>query len=318
MGQRHIRNLKSLGMEQIAVCDTSPASLSKITSEQNVKGYTDFEAAIEASLPGAVLVCTPPYLHLPQALTAINAGAHVFVEKPLSHSLEGVDELIQQSQARRRVVQVGYNWRFHRGLQKVKALVESGTIGRVLWSRAEVGQYLPDWRPQQDYRLNYTGHRDLGGGIILDSSHEIDYLRWMFGEVEQVYCLAGVLSDLDVDAEDTASMVLRFAVGCVGEIHLDFVQRVRSRNCKIVGTEGTIYWDNLDESIRLYTTKTNEWNTFVLPIDPNDKYLSEIEFFLESLDMEQELDADVRSARRTLEISLAALESARTQCAVAC
>lgn len=89
-------------------------------------------------------------------------------------------------------------------------LLNEGTTGKVLFVRSEFGQYLPDWRPEQDYRENYSARSSLGGGIILDSSHEIDYLRWFFGEIEQVYCRSSIQSELEVDVEDTASIILFF------------------------------------------------------------------------------------------------------------
>ena len=316
IGTRHIRNLRSLGLESTAVCDSDPEQLSSAVSEFGVAGYDNLEKALDSVSPEVVLVCTPPYLHIRQAMAAVLRGAHIFVEKPLSHSLEGIQELLDESSGRKRIVQVGYNFRFHPGLQKVKSLLEEGAIGRVLWARAECGQYLPDWRPERDYRRSYTGSRSEGGGIILDGSHEIDYMRWLLGEAVQVYCLADTLSDLQVDTEDTASMVLRFASGCLGEIHLDFVQRKRIRSCKIVGTEGTIRWDHLEGSVSISSSEDNDWQRLEIPCDPNEMYLAEMEAFLRCLDGTQPPAVDVDSATRVMEIALAAHRSAASQCAV--
>lgn len=316
IGRRHVGNLRALGVGQIAVCDPDPQRVSSAESEYDITGYSGFQEALDLVSPEAVLVCTPPNLHVPQALAAIRSGAHVFVEKPLSHSVDGVDELIAEAEARGRVVQVGYNLRFHPGLKRTKALLEEGAIGRVMWARAELGHYLPDWRPWQDYRESYTARRSMGGGIILDGSHEIDYMRWLFGEVAQVYCLADVLSDLEVDAEDTASIVMRFVAGCVGEVHLDFVQRPRVRSCKIVGTEGTLLWDYLDGSIKLYSADDSDGKRIDVSCDPNDMYLAEMVCFLRCLSCGQPPPVGADSARRVLEIALAAHESAATQRAV--
>ena len=316
IGSRHIRNLQSLGLESTAVCDSDPEQLSPAVAEFGVAGYNSFEKALDLFSPEVVLVCTPPDLHVPQAMAAVVRGAHIFVEKPLSHSLEGVRDLVEESSGKQRVVQVGYNFRFHPGLQKVKGLLEEGAIGRVLWARAEYGQYLPDWRPGQDYRQSYSGSRFMGGGIILDGSHEIDYMRWLLGEVVQVYCLADTVSDLQVDTEDTASMVLRFASGCLGEIHLDFVQRERTRNCKIVGTEGTIAWDHIEGSVSIYSIEDSDWQRLDIPCDANEMYLAEMEAFLHCLDGKQPPAADIDSATRVLEIALAAHRSSDTQSAV--
>ncbi len=312
IGRRHIGNLQSLGVDRIAACDTDPDQLAQAASKFGVSGYGSLEEALDAAAPDAVVVCTPPLLHVLQAFEAVRAGAHVFLEKPLSHSLDGVDALIREAATAQRIIQVGYNFRFHKGLRIIKGMLDRDVIGRVLWARAELGQYLPDWRPTQDYRRSYTAHRSQGGGIILDGSHEIDYMRWFFGEVERVYCLADTLSSLDVDAEDTACMTLRFKSGCVGQIHVDFVQRARARNCKIVGTEGTILWDNWDASVQVFAAETNGWDRIEVPGDTNDKYLTEMESFLSCLDGTRQPEVDAQSARQTLEVALAAHESART------
>ena len=316
IGWRHIGNLQALGVGRLSVCDADPGRLEETASTYGVTGHTSFEDALVEVSPDGVLVCTPPLFHVPQALASIRWGAHVFLEKPLSHSLEGVDELIRAASEAGRVIQVGYNFRFHQSLRMIKDMLDKNVIGRTIFARAELGQYLPEWRPSQDYRQSYTAQHSQGGGIILDSSHEIDYMRWFLGEPEQVYCVAGMLSDLEVDTEDTACMTLRFASGCIGEIHVDFVQRARARNCKIVGTEGTIIWDNLDDSVHVFKAADGQWARIDSTGDTNAKYLAEMESFLSCLNGTKSPEIDATSARRTLEIALAAHESARTQQAV--
>ena len=259
-----------------------------------------------------MLVCTPPHLHVSQALSGIRHGAHAFVEKPLSDSMHGVDELIDEAEARERVLQVGYHWRFDRGLRTIKRLLDEGAIGRVLWARAEYGHYLPNWRPGTDYRESYSARHSMGGGVLLDSSHDIDYMLWLFGEVEQVYCFAGVLSDLEMDAEDTASMVLRFRSGCLGEIHLDALQRTPSHSCKIVGTEGTLAWDLLEEQVQILRAESDQCEQSDVTFGTRARYKAEIKSFLDCLAEAKAPEADAYSARRTLEVALAARESAST------
>jgi predicted dehydrogenase len=118
---------------------------------------------------------------------------------------------------------------------------------------------------------------------------------------------------LEVDAEDTASMILRFASGCIGEIHLDFVQRVQARNCKIVGTNGTILWDHLEGSLKILSPNSAQSQQFDVRGSSNDRYMAEMESFLRCIEGKEEPVVEVHSGRRTLEIALAAHESARTQ-----
>jgi predicted dehydrogenase len=312
IGRRHVGNLRALGVRDIAVCDPDADRRHELESEYAVATYAMVDESFEAAKPWAVLVCTPPHLHVDLILRALRFNAHVFVEKPLSQSLDGIDGIVREAAERHLIVQVGYNWRFHDGLGKIKAMLDAGEIGRVIWARAESGQYLPDWRPQLDYRMNYTAHRSMGGGIILDGSHELDYMRWLLGEVTQVYCRAGVLSNLEVDAEDTASIILSFASGCIGEVHLDFVQRVRARNCKIVGTDGTIVWDHVEGSLKKFAANEPSWEEFELATDANAKYVAEIDDFLACAASGRPPIVDVHAGHRVLQIALGALESAAT------
>lgn len=312
IGQRHIMNLRNLGVGKLSVSDPSSERRAVLESGYAVTTYALFEEALLGENPSAVLICTPPNSHVELAIRAVESGAHVFIEKPISNSMDGIDRLIEESENRNRIIQVGYNWRFHDGLRKIKELLGEGAIGRVMWARAETGQYLPDWRPQLDYRQNYTARRAMGGGIILDGSHEIDYIRWLLGEVTQVYCQAGTLSDLDVDVEDTASIILTFESGCIGEVHLDFVQRARARNCKVVGTEGTITWDHITGSLMVFEAGNSSWRSFDLDPDPNAKYLAEMDDFMRCVIKEREPVAGLHAGVRVMEIALAALESTMT------
>jgi len=306
IGRRHMRNLRTLGIQHLVACDTDAERLSPVISELNVKPFTDYERALAETSPDIVFVCTPPVFHVSQARQAVQAGAHVFIEKPLSNTLDGVDELIAEAEARRRIVQVGYNLRFHPGLQMVKRLLAENAIGRVLWACAEVGQYLPDWRPWQDYRQSYTARQDLGGGIILDASHELDYIIWLLGQPVAVMCMASKVSSLEVDVEDCADVLLRFSDGTQADVHLDFVQREYTRSCKLVGESGTLLWNYAESQLRLYQAENSEWETIPYIFDANQMYMAEVEHFLTCVIEDVVPVVGLRQARCVLEVALAA------------
>ena len=310
IGRRHMRNLRALGIQRLAACDPDPDRQAPMVAELGIQPFADFEEAMTAAKPDLVFVCTPPVFHVPQALQAVQAGAHVFVEKPLSHALGGVDELIAEAEAHQRVVQVGYNLRFYPGLQKVKQLVDDGAIGRILWARVEVGQYLPDWRPWQDYRQSYTARRDLGGGVILDASHELDYIIWLLGQPTEVMCMAGKVSDLEVDVEDCATVLLRFASGAHADVHMDFVQRWYARSCKLVGEQGTIIWNYPAHQVRIYKAETDSWETMIYTFDSNKMYVAEVQHFLGCVDRAATPLVDLKQAKMVLEVALAAKSAA--------
>ena len=313
IGKRHIRNLKALKVGDIIAHDLKEERCREVEQEYGVKTYHDLEEAL-AQKPEAALVCTPTGRHIPPALAAARHGCHLFIEKPLSHSLDGVDELMKVVAQKGLVALIGCNMRFHLGIARIKELVASASIGRVLCARVQVGQYLPDWHPWEDYRQGYSASSSLGGGIILDGVHEIDYITWFLGEASQVICLSGKLSSLEIDTEDTAEILLRLKSGDIVEVHLDYVQRAYGRSCQLIGEEGTILWDINDKQVRLYSAGEKQWQVFpeAPAYDSNQMYLEEMKHFLRCLEGKDRPMQDIKAGKRVLEIALAAKESART------
>jgi len=317
IGKRHIRNLKTLKVGDIIACDVRPESCREVEREYRVKAYTNMEDALSQK-PDVAFICTPTSLHIPLALSTARSGCHLFIEKPLSHSLEGFDELANIVAQKNLVTLVGCNMRFHPGIARIKKLLESGIIGKVICARTQAGQYLPDWHPWEDYRYGYSANRSMGGGIILDSIHEIDYTTWFLGEVSQVFCFSGKISSLEIDTEDTAGILLQFKSGMIGEVHLDYIQRSHSRSCQIIGEEGTILWDFNDKQVKVYLAKTREWQMFPEEhdYDTNQMFIDEIKHFIKCLEWGGKPTQDIYSGKRVLEIALAAKESAKNGCIV--
>jgi len=316
IGQRHLRNLRALGVERLLAVDPAEERRNRIVQELGAEAFDTLDDAL-ARRPQVVLICTPPHLHTPAAQQALTVGAHVFIEKPIAASLDGLDELLAEARRRSRHVCVGYNLRFNPGLRQLKAMLDEGRIGRILAIRAEFGQYLPDWRPTQDYRTGYITKVQSGGGIILDASHELDYVRWLGGEVERVWCAAGHLSSLEMATEDVAAITLWLSGGVVAEVHLDCVQRAYSRSCKLIGEEGTLVWD-FQEGVHWYDGTRRAWHHDPVTVDPNEMYLDELRHFLRCVHGEDSPSVDGDTGRRVLEIALAARRSAERGEVVRC
>ncbi|MGH7930330.1 MAG: Gfo/Idh/MocA family protein, partial [Candidatus Binatia bacterium] len=223
-----------------------------------------------------------------------------------------VEQVIELARRKKLVSLVGCNMRFHPGLVTVKRLLMEQAVGRIIAARVEVGQYLPDWHPWEDYRQNYSARADLGGGVILDAIHELDYIRWLLGEVTGVFCLADKLSRLEIDTEDSAALLLRFQNGAIGEVHLDYIQRTYSRTCQIICEEGTIHWDYTAGQVRWYSARKKQWQCFDNPLgwEANEMYLDEMRHFLNCLARRVMPEQDLVEAARVLSIALAAKASA--------
>ncbi|MFC1992252.1 Gfo/Idh/MocA family protein [Chloroflexota bacterium] len=315
IGERHIRNLTDLKMGEIIAHDVSPERRRELEKQYGISTFGNLDEALTRK-PDVALICTPTSLHIPAALSvAHNSGCHLFIEKPLSHSLDDVDRLAEIVAQKNLVTLVGCNMRFHPSIVKIRELLEGRGIGKVLCARAQSGQYLPDWHPWEDYRGGYSANSLSGGGAILDGVHEIDYVSWFLGKVDQVFCFADKLSQLEIDTEDIAEILLHFESGAIAEVHLDYIQRSYGRSCHLIGEEGTILWDYNDRQVKLYSAQTKEWQIF--PEEPdydiNQMYIEEIKHFIKCLDGKTKPAQDINAGRMVLEIALAAKESAKTR-----
>ena len=315
IGSRHSRNLAGLG-HRVRVWDVDRDRLREAARLPGIEAATSFDEGL-AERPDAVLICTPPSRHLDPARRALAAGAHLFVEKPIAHVSDGVEALIDEARRRSRVLAVGFNLRFLPSLGHVKALLESKRIGRVLAVRAAFGSYLPEWRPGRDYRDNYAVRSELGGGILLDAIHEVDYLGWLFGEATELFCATGHWSDLAGDTEDLAEVTLHLESGVLAQVHLDYLQRRYQRNLEVIGDAGVIVWDYPTHSVTVFEPGSPSGETTrVDDGDPNAMYLDEMRHFVRCLESHETPLVDGNEALRSLRLVEAAKRSARERRAV--
>lgn len=313
IGERHIRNLKSFFpiVDKIFAYDISQERLRLMRERYGVEAVNSIDEVLSKKSVDAALVCTPPNSHVPMAMKFVENNLHVFVEKPLSNQMKDVDKLLRKAEKKKLNIMVGYNLRFHPGIRLVKKLVDEKQVGKILSAIVEAGQYLPDWRPWQDYRKSYTAIEKMGGGVILDGSHEIDYIRWLLGDVKELSCFAGKISSLEVETEDTAEIILRFKSGAIAGIHLDFVQRGYARSCKLIGEEGNILWSYPEKTVKVYlaegSLKTFRFDDF----EPNQMYVKEMEHFINCVQGLEKPLVDGWEGKATLLLALAAKKSAK-------
>jgi predicted dehydrogenase len=309
IGRRHLQNLRQLGVQDIRLYRTHRQPL-KGAPELPV--FTDLKQALE-SKPQAVIVSSPTAFHMEIALAAARAGCHLLIEKPLAHSWDGVEELLSMVREKRLVAMVGFDLRFDPGLCRIKRLIEQEQIGPLIAIHAQVGQYLPDWRTGEDYRDGMSAKTATGGGVILDLIHELDYTSWLFGPVAQVACFADKVSSLEIETEDTASILLKFRRGAIGTVSLDYIQRFPSRTCRIIGELGTIFWDYHGQKVACYQDKNKAWEEFdYRGFERNDRFVAEMRHFLACLNGDETPKVDLIVGSSVLKVALAAKRSAST------
>ena len=256
IGRRHFRNLIGLGEKDIVLLRTRKATL----PEDELTGLpveTDIQEALRNHKPEAVIVANPTSMHLEVAIPAAEAGCHILLEKPVSHSLEKLDVLQQIVEKSGSRILVGFQFRHHPTLHKAHELIQSNTPGKILTVHVHWGEYLPQWHPWEDYRRSYAARADLGGGVIITLTHPLDYLRYLLGEVESLWSFNGHISPLEVDVEDVAEIGLKFASGAVGGVHVNYFQRPPVHHLEIVGTNGTLRWDNMDGILYFYKLQSS-------------------------------------------------------------
>jgi predicted dehydrogenase len=280
IGLRHLRNLGELGVSDVRVCRSGHGR--DVTLPIPVTQHTSLEAALEAR-PDAVIVANPTALHVPVSTRAAEAGCHLLIEKPLSHSLEGVERLAAVVRERGVLAMPAFNMRFHPTLRAAHDFLARGRIGRFLAMTAHVGQYLPDWHPHEDYRTGYSARRALGGGVLLDLCHELDIAIWLGGAVRKVTCQLGRISELEIETEDVADVLLKFVDGGFGHVRLDYLERPSLRQFRVTGSTGSLVVDALTAECHVFESTTGRWVKHVVEgFERNDMYLEELRHFIEA------------------------------------
>jgi len=307
IGKRHLRNLRSVGVQKLSVCDPDEENRTEIAEELSIPDYVDLEEGLSNENPDIVFICSPSKLHIEQALIAAKAGAHLFIEKPLSNTLEGIDELTKEVQARGLICMVGCNMRFHHGPATVKKLLSEGIIGKIQEAEVYTGSYLPNWRPQQDYKQSYSAD-PVQGGAILDCIHEIDLALWYLGPATLTKADLEKATPIEIDVEGTADLHLDHQNGAKSSVHLSFMEPDYNRFCRITGSEGSVHWDINKKKVEVMDTDGSVIESHSEPegYDMNQMFIDEITYFLECVQSQKNPDGNLEDAIRALSIALEA------------
>ncbi|WP_406821265.1 Gfo/Idh/MocA family protein [Pseudomonas sp. KnCO4] len=311
IAKRHIANLKQLfGPARVGCVSASGRALQAEEVGEGTVCFVSLQEALQ-SKPRFAIVASPAPWHIEHAVQLLQQHIPVLIEKPLADCLErlnGVRDLFDRQSS---MIDVAYNLRYMTSASAFKALLEEGRVGEVRSISVDVGQYLPDWRPDSDYRNNVSARRALGGGVLLELSHELDYLGWLFGDFETAYCVARTSGALEVDVEDTVDALLVRKDGLVANVHMDFLQRAPVRTCKVVGQEGSLIWDILNNRILLHSGREEQSVLFDDPsYDRNNMYLDQLRHFGQVAQGSERPAVGIVDALRTLQLIQAMKRSA--------
>jgi predicted dehydrogenase len=308
IGQRHAANFAA-GHAELLVHDTDRDRAEAVARQTGAQVASSLDALWDWS-PAVVVVATPSFEHVAMAAAAARHGCDLFVEKPLGHAWEGVEDLVADAERRRLVTLVGCNMRFHPGPATVKRLLDDGAAGDVVAARIKTGSYLPGWRPGLDYRAGYSASREKGGGAILDCIHEIDLALWLLGPARLAASVVRPATAIGLDVDGLAELLLDHRSGAVSSVHLNFIQRDYRRGCEIVGTTGTITWDFAVPEVTVNRGIDVERHLLPASWAVNDMYRDEVQHFTDCVRERRQTMAPLQQGAAALAIALAARNAA--------
>jgi predicted dehydrogenase len=321
-----IVGLGSIGAQHLAVIQRLfPEAKIQIlrqdeTRTKNGLGVTEVSSLDEVKrfLPEIIVICNATSEHINTALKLEQTDANLLIEKPISDSTKDIVRLIRDFEATGRVLMVGYNLRYLKSLKEFRRHLNEGLIGQPLSVRCEVGQYLPSWRPKKDYRDSVSAKRELGGGVLLELSHEIDYLRWIFGEVDWVRATLLRQSELEIDVEDTVHLNIGFEMitngrQLIANLNMDFIRHDTTRRCTVIGDTGSIRWDGISGEVSLFQAGRKTWETlFANDNGIEDTYNLEWQELIEAIEEKRSPAVTGEDGLRVVEIIEAARLSAES------
>lgn len=300
IAKRHIRNLR--GLHPTAKIYSVSASGRNLELPEHADEILVLDDLISHK-PDYVIIASPAPYHVEVAKKLIVNNINVLIEKPLAQNSEdciALQETLKDHSGTS--VAVGYCLRFLPSSQVVKDFLDCGSLGTVYNIRSTVGQYLPDWRTDKDFKESVSASKSLGGGALLELSHELDYLYWLMGSLSLQYSSLRTTKELGLEVEDIADLVLVTEDNVLISLHLDFIQKSAQRTCEIIGQNGRLEWDLISNSVLFYSAN----GTDVLYSDPeydkNGMYLDMLREFEVLLQRPNNKLATVDSSTKLVQI----------------
>ncbi len=328
VGQRHLRNLRHLRPEAAVAAVRHSGRTFEITPELKadhttnivekyaISEFTDLDAAIADFAPDIAIVSTPSNTHAALASRLVAARVPVFLEKPISHDRESLDQLLDALHGSSVPVMVGYMLRYHPAVRHLKAVMEAGGMGRLTGAHVVANTYMPGWHPYEGVGDFYAGRKDLGGGTILTNIHLIDLLHWMLGAPERLWCVGGTLASFEIDVEDTVGALFEFrrdGRSVPATLNLSFVQRPVENTMTFRFEAGEVRWDLATQTVVRNDVEAGETETKAFgEFGWNDMFVAEMEHFLDCVAAGRRPDSDVRTVAGGHAMALALATSLET------
>lgn len=313
IGQRHIDNLVALGAQVVAFSYRGHHEI-----RPQWQGHVQFVDEWSSTLGqvDAVVIANGTAQHMEVATACAHAGVPFFVEKPLSHQIQGADVLLSAAEQAGLVVEAGFMMRLHPNLRWIRDRLAISTWGAALYMRASVGQWLPDWRPGTDHRQGYGAFRASGGGVIFDLIHELDLVHWMLGPIAEVNAMVAHDPRLEIETEAVAQIGLKTQSGVLAQVHLDYVRPVYGRELEVVCEQGVVSWHYEQGTVTLERPGQSPEVVHRIPTDfeRNTMFVAHMRHFLKRVaNPSVPPVASLSDAVHVLRVAIAAHQSAHEQ-----
>ncbi|MFH1380004.1 MAG: Gfo/Idh/MocA family oxidoreductase [bacterium] len=228
--------------------------------------------------PEVAFITNPTFMHIKTALKCASLNMHLYIEKPLSHNLNGVDKFAEVCRRKKLACYTAYAFRFHPVIQLIRKLLKRKTIYH---ARVICSSYLPRWRKDANYKKYYSVSSNKGGGVILDLSHELDYISFLFGQIRSINGTYGRASSITIDAEDYMDASIVTSNNVYVNLHLNYFSLCEERKIIVDFKNGYITGDLRKN--RVEYCYNNVKKVFTFAVNRNDVLKKQITYFLDNL-----------------------------------
>lgn len=312
IGRRHLRVLKSFGEHNYIAYRSSKKSDKDKDVNDEIYDLKDLQ---NLKIDGA-LITNPTSLHIETAIEIAKHGIPLFIEKPLGKNLERIEELQALTEKQNLSVLIGYNLLYHPAIVSIEKLIEEKKIGKIISAKAQFGTFMPGWHIDEDYKKSYAANTSMGGGAVLTSIHEQNYLTYLFGDVTNIKAMEVGGNVIGIDAEEGVEILIKHNSGVVSNVHLNFFQKPYYRNLQLIGTEGTIFWDFMIPEIKILKKE----NTEVIKLG-NDamelldiSYINQMKHFIDIIEKKSEPKINLTDGINDMKVALKILKETGRNC----
>ncbi|RUR12114.1 Gfo/Idh/MocA family protein [Legionella sp. km772] len=300
IAKRHIANIKILFPKATIVVVSSSGR--KPTQDLGPVVFCKNISQALTYSPNFAIIASPATFHYLHAKVMLEAKIPVLIEKPITANLDEAIQLLNLAQEKQVPIKIGYCLPYLPSAKIIKNLLSEHKIGSIYNVHAHVGQYLPNWRQDKNYKDSVSASAHLGGGALLELSHELDYLHWLLGPLKYNFSVLRRTQELALDVEEIADILLTNEQGTVCSVHLNFIQKNTQRYCYFIGEKGDLHWDLITNTIHFYSEQGREVLYNESSWDKNNMYLLMIESFVEQINQKKMGEEPLMNACETIRL----------------